>query len=500
MSTKKQVLEKELILRELESRTEPQRESLIEYTKYMFKNGKNMEFRDNWHYHLLEKKLKDVLDGKITRLMINIPPGSGKSEIISKCFPTWALGVRPQTQIMSVSYGADLAEKHSMEAREYYRSDIYRQMFPRRSPILDSQDTKSFWANKDGGYYIASGLDGAITGKRANIFLIDDPLRPGDADSDVERNKVNTWYSTTVTSRLHSPKDSAIIIIMQRTHENDLCGYLMDREEKGIGEEWDKVVLPSEKEYATEYQELYELDSLQPHPYDMEALGLLKKAHGPEHYATQYLQDPSSKTSREFHEEYFRHFKNAPEKGRIFMAVDPAFSQKKSADNTAIAVVRFVKDEVYIEEVLAGKWNPSQMEDNIVMMVRKWLPEKLGIEVVQAQATISFALKNRFRRDGINCVIEEIRPKGKKEERIRGLLPLYTRYQIFHKENMLGLEDFEHELLSFPRGRHDDMIDATEMAIHMGLLQPKINLSTGYVDIKYNDMGQPVFIEDSFIF
>ena len=499
-NNKNKQVEIELVLRQLESRTVKERESLVAFTKYMFKKGRNLEFRDNWHYHLLEKKLKDCMDGKINRLMINIPPGSGKSEMIAKCFPTWVLGHKPQTQIISVSYGSDLAEKHSMEAREYYRSDIYRHMFPRRSPIKGDQDTKQFWANDDGGYYMATGLSGAITGKRANIFVIDDPLRPDDAGSEVKRKEVNNWYSNTVVSRLHNPKKDCIIIIMQRTHEDDLCGYLMDREDKGLGEKWERLILPSEKDAAKMYQDMYELDSLQDEPYDMEALQAIKKAYGPENYATQYLQDPSNELSREFHREYFRYFDTAPENGRVFMAVDPAFSLKKSADNSAIAIIRIVKDEIYVEEILMGKWNPSTFEDNMLMMIRKWKPEKVGIEAVQAQANIAFSLTNRARREGVNCTIEELRPKGTKEERIRGLLPLYNRYQIFHKKNMFRLEDFEHELVTFPRGRRDDAIDALTMAVSMGLLMPNMKLNAGNVNIQYDDFGSPVLIEDGYMF
>jgi len=183
-SLKAQAL-KELAIRELEGRTITQRESLVEAIKYLFEKELNKPFDDNWHYWVIEEKLKQVLEGKITRLIINIPPGSGKTELITKCFPVWALGNKPDLHIIATGYSTQLTQTFGTQARDYYTSDTFLEVFPRRPKLRDDQNAKGLWVNEMGGRYLATGAGGSITGNRANIFLIDDPIKPDEAQSDV---------------------------------------------------------------------------------------------------------------------------------------------------------------------------------------------------------------------------------------------------------------------------------------------------------------------------
>ena len=229
----KKAIREELIKRELEQRHKDEQEDLVEFIKYFFKEEKGVEFDDNWHYQRIAKKLNEVLEGKCTRLIINIPPGSGKTELVTKCFPVWAMGKNPRLDICATGYSTQLTQTYSSEARDYYISDTFKAVFPRRPLLRGDQNTKEWWANEDGGSYFATGTGGSITGRRFNIIIIDDPIKPDEADSDVKRVGINNWFQNTIISRLYNPLKDAVILVMQRTHEDDLCGNQLARMEEG---------------------------------------------------------------------------------------------------------------------------------------------------------------------------------------------------------------------------------------------------------------------------
>ena len=413
---------RELALRELVNRAEPQRNDLIEYIKHIFKVEKRKEFKENWHTKLIADKLTQVLEGKITRLIINIPPRSGKTETITKAFPVWAMGKYPTKQIIATGYSTSLTQTYSNEARDYYQSKANLQIFPRNTKLRDDQNTKEWWMNEAGGSYYATGAGGSITGRGADIIIIDDPIKPDAADvSDVQRVGINNWFDNTIKSRLNEPTKGAIIIIMQRTHENDLCGYIKAKEEEGLEDKWDVLSIPAIAEEDDDYRK--EGESIQEDRLPIEFLESYRKSN-PVIFSCQYQQNPIAKESQEFHEEWFRYYDLIPMNGRIFTVVDPAFSKKTRADYTAIITVKFIDDKIYILEVTHGKYDPAELEDKIVYHVRKWQPEKVGVEAFAAQKVIGFSLRNRLKKEGLWTTVEDITQTGSKEAKIRRLIPL----------------------------------------------------------------------------
>jgi predicted phage terminase large subunit-like protein len=487
MTTKKQAL-KELATRELIKRHSAEREDLVAFIKHFFKSEKHQEFQENWHHHLIADKLHKVLTGEITRLMINIPPGHMKTELVTKCFPVWALGKKPETQIIATGYSTNLTQTYSNEARDYYNSETFQSVFPRRPELRDDQNTKEWWTNSNNGFYYATGAGGSITGRRCNIFIIDDPLKPDEAESDVKRIGVNNWYENTVLSRLYSPLTDAVIIIMQRTHEDDLCGHLLAKMEEGTGEDWDVLCLPAEAEKEDEYRK--EGEALHIDRYPIEALHALKKSLGPVNYSCQYQQNPIAKESQEFHEEWFKYYKDAPVHGRTFTVIDPAFSKKQTADYTAIVTAKFFEDKMYILEISHGRYNPAELEDMVLYHVNKWSPEKVGVEAVAAQSMIGFSLRNRFRKERIRSSVEDLTQRGAKEMKIRRLIPLYRNGLIYHKAEYC--EALEQQAVKFPRGAHDDVIDATQMLYDMYEMQPNVRPLYANPVIKFSKSGRPI--------
>lgn len=479
----------ELATRELEKRFKPQSEDLLEFIKYFFQEEKGKEFKVNWHHKLIAEKLKEVVEGKCTRLIINIPPRSGKTELITKCFPVWLLGNHPEKKIIATGYSTSLTQTFSNEARDYYTSTTYRNVFPRRSELREDQNTKEWWVNQRGGSYFATGTGGSITGRGADIFVIDDPIKPDKADtSDIERVGINNWYENTVLSRLDEPTKGAIIIIMQRTHENDLCGHLIAKMEEGTGQKFEVLSIPAIAEVDDDYRK--EGESIQEDRLPIEFLEDYKRSN-PVIFSTQYQQNPIAKESQEFHEEWFRFYENAPLNGRIFTAVDPAFSKRSSADYTAIITAKFHEDYMYLLEVTHGRFDPGELEDKIVYHARKWSPEKIGVEAFAAQKVVGFSLRNRLRKEMIPCDVEDITQTGSKEAKIRRLIPLYRNGQIYHTRDM---GEVEQQLIKFPRARHDDIIDTVQMLYDMYSLQPNVKTMYQVPEIKYDSMGRPLII------
>lgn len=155
--------------------------------------------------------------------MINVPPRSLKTQIVSIAFPARCMGKDASTQFMGISYSAGLAEDNSRDCRNMYVSDSYRKCFPRAAAIQRNQDTKKYRKTEAGGHYYAAGSTGTITGKGCDIMIIDDPMKPDDAMSETVRPSINNNFHDTLKSRLNSKKDGAIVIIMQRLHDDDLC-------------------------------------------------------------------------------------------------------------------------------------------------------------------------------------------------------------------------------------------------------------------------------------
>src|SRR5467141_556708 len=188
-------------------------------------------FLPNWHIEVIAAKLAAVRAGRIRRLIINLPPRHLKSLLASIAFPAWCLGHDPSAQILCVSYAQDLADKLARDCRSIMMSPWYRQIFPTRL-APHRQAVQEFITTRQ-GYRLATSTGGVLTGRGADLILIDDPLKPEEALSEARRNATNDWYANTLYSRLNDKRHGAVVIIMQRLHEDDLVGHVLGQEPWG---------------------------------------------------------------------------------------------------------------------------------------------------------------------------------------------------------------------------------------------------------------------------
>src|SRR6516164_1360933 len=253
------------------------------------------ELAMNWHLEVIAAKLAAVREGKIRRLIINLPPRHLKSLMASTAFPAWCLGRDPTAQILCVSYAQDLADKLARDCRGIMMSPWYRQLFPTRL-APHRQAVQEFITTRQ-GYRLSTSTGGVVTGRGADIIIIDDPLKPDEALSQAQREAANEWYDHTLYSRLNDKLSGAIVIIMQRLHEDDLAGHVMAQED------WDVVRLPALAE-ADEQHRVETVfgcqvfgrkagEALHPKREPQEMLGQLRRTLGEYNFAGQYQQAPS---------------------------------------------------------------------------------------------------------------------------------------------------------------------------------------------------------------
>src|SRR4051794_35829581 len=178
-------------------------------------NGRSA-FLPNWHIELICQKLQACFEGRIKRLIINVPPRSLKSLAASIALPAWWLGHKPTAQIIALTYGQDLSDKLARDSRAVMTAPWYRSLFATRLAHRAVQE----FATTKGGFRLATSVGGVLTGRGADLIIIDDPLKPDEAVSDSRRESVNDWFDNSLYSRLNDKRSGCIILIMQRLHED----------------------------------------------------------------------------------------------------------------------------------------------------------------------------------------------------------------------------------------------------------------------------------------
>lgn len=301
-----------------------------------------------------------------------------------------------------------------------------------------------------------------------NCIIIDDPHKDrAEAESETVRESVWEYYRSTLYSRLEGY--GAVIIIMQRWHTDDLVGKVKEESEKlkaagGAYDEWEIINFPAvaeEDEYFRGQLIRKQGEALWPSKFPLDVLENIKQTSGIYNWVSQYMQDPIATEAQEFKEFYFKYFEEQElthKRLRYYTLVDPAISQKTNADNTVVVTIAKEVDgpNIYRVREDAGHFTPEQTLQLIFAHQADYRSE-VAIEVVQYQMALKYSVIEEQRKRQLYFTVHEIRSSTNKESRIRGLLPLYSAGVIYHRK---GDVEYERELLSFPRGKRDDRIDA----------------------------------------
>jgi hypothetical protein len=314
----------------------------------------------NWHLELLATKLESVRAGCCKRLIINLPPRHLKSHITSTAFPAWLLGHEPAKRILLVTYGQDLSDNFARSCRSLMQSAFYQSLFTTR--LSEGREALSDYETDQGGYRLSTSVGGALTGRGADIIIVDDPLKADDAQSDVRRGAVNAWFDNTLRSRLNSLETGAVIIVMQRLHADDLVAHVQEREA------WDVLSFPALAEHDEHYEILTPYgrkrlgrragEALHPAHLSAEQLEQQRRVMTDYNFAAQYQQDPQPPSGvivkRDWLKFYTSHDK--PQTfDQIIQSWDTANKDTELANFSVCATWGRVGQRMYLLDVLRKK-------------------------------------------------------------------------------------------------------------------------------------------------
>jgi hypothetical protein len=425
----------------------------------------NPKYTLGWHHKDIVSKLEAVERGEIKRLILMMPPRHGKSQLASINFPAWYLGRNPDKEIIISSYNSDLAQDFGGKTRELVADPVYNKIFD--LTLKADEKSKSKWRVSGGGTYTAVGIGGAITGRGANVFIIDDPLKNREeANSLLIRDKQWEWYTSTAYTRLE--KGASIILILTRWHYDDLAGRLIEKMEKEEGEKWEIVKYPAIAIEDEQHRKIGE--PLWKDKYDLRDMDRIKDTVGIMDWAALYQQEPIISETQEFKQEYFRYFDESDIKDErldINILIDPAISKKDTACNTGVIDVGKIRGKPYwyIMDDSSAKLDPHKLTSLLFQKIQFYEREypmanvRVWVETIAFQEALVYFFKEEMKRREIYFHVNELKSRQDKEGRIRGLMPLYKSGVIYHRHYMKG-GGLELELLQFPFGRLMDRVDA----------------------------------------
>jgi predicted phage terminase large subunit-like protein len=418
----------------------------------------------SWHIEAMAYILEQVRLGKINRVIINVPPRSLKSIISSVAFPAYVLGHDPTKHIVAISYGSDLAIKHANDFRAIMNAPWYQRLFP-MTRISRTKNTEFECLTTRNGYRLATSIDGTLTGRGADIVIVDDPLKPIDALSDSKRERVNDWFPNTLLSRLDDKQNGAIIVVMQRLHMDDLVGRLL----RNSLDEWTVLNLPAiaaQEEVIQISAKRYHLrhigDVLHPEREPMSVLESIRSQLGSDTFSAQYLQAPCPPGGAMIKRHWVRRYDQLPPRSSssmVWQSWDTA--SKAGAENDWSVCTTWLRHEnkYYLMDVLRDRFDYPNLKARAISYARAYNPEKILIE----DTGVGPALISELQKLGLSAIA--IKPEHDKLTRMSIQSGKFESGQVFFPIQAPWLTELEAELFAFPNIRYDDQVDSISQAL-----------------------------------
>ena len=463
----KNLLEKELAVRQ-------SRQNLVPYMKLMMPDITDPDdvtksrFVGGWHHDKLCKKLELLEKGVIRRLIVTMPPRHSKSETCTRGFPSWYVGKRPQSQVLIAGYSETFAQQEfGREIRSTMGSQRYAEVFP-ACQMDKGGKSAGFIMTTVGGKMTMTGVGGGMTGKGADLLVIDDPIKNAEqADSEVERNNIWNWYMTTARTRLQP--GGRILIVMTRWHEDDLIGRILDTETNSQAaiDKWEVLHLPALRDPETGMASSNAETSmaLWPNWQPKEELLAIREDVTPRVWSALYQGQPTPEDGEYFTaqmiKEYYPYQLPPKEELRIYMAMDLAVSYEAKRDASCILTVGVdSEDNIWILDAVWERKAADDIVEAAIGAMRDHNPLIVWGEKGQISKSIGPFLRKRMQELGIYAYIEEETPTVDKQVRSRSIRARMSMGKVFFPKNAHWFSAAKTEMLKFPNGRHDDFVDA----------------------------------------
>jgi predicted phage terminase large subunit-like protein len=438
--------------------------AFIQHSFYLLNPG--TEYLHSGYIDVMAAGLEDCRQGRCKRLIINVPPRSLKSHCATVCSPAYLLGHDPSTQIICASYAQELADKHALDCRNLMMSSRYREVFPAtrltssRPAVHDFQTTRK-------GTRLATSVGGVLTGRGADFIIIDDPTKPEEALSDVQRRNANEWFDHTLSSRLNSQADGCIIIIMQRLHEDDLVGHVMEQggwrllSFPAIAEEEERHEI--ETPYGTCVYTRKEGEALHPERESLEVLAHIRERMGEYHFFAQYQQSPAPRGGGMVRREWLQIYttESLP-KGfeLIFQSWDSANKATELSSYSVCTTWGLKNKKLYLLDVLRRRMDYPELKRQVREQAALYQARVILIED-KASGT---QLIQELSQEGVHG-ITRYAPKMDKVMRLHSVTSTMENGLMYVPEKAPWLEVYLHELVTFPKAKFDDQADSTSQAL-----------------------------------
>ena len=425
--------------------------NFLSFVKYVWP-----DFIEGSHHKVINEKFNQLAEGKIKRLIINMPPRHTKSEFASFLLPAWMIGKNPKIKIIQATHTADLAVDFGRKTKNLVDQEDYKQLFDTR--LMEDSQAAGKWKTEQGGEYFAAGVGGAITGRGADLLIIDDPHKEQDIKKDSRSfDKAWNWYTSGPRQRLQP--DGKIVCVMTRWSTKDLTGQMIRAQGQEGSDEWEVVrlpaIMPNDKPTWPEYWKLEELEKT--------------KASIPVgNWNAQYQQEPTAEEGALIKRDWWRNWeeKDPPKIKYKIQSYDTAFLKSNTADYSAITTWGVFEteddgDNIILLSAFKDRYEFPELRRVAHEEYLWWRPDMVLIE---AKAS-GIPLTSELRSMGIPVVNFTPSKGNDKHVRVNSVSPLFEAGKIWAPLHEHFAQEVVEECASFPNGDYDDYVDSTTQAL-----------------------------------
>ena len=427
------------------------REDFLTFVKRMWP-----QFIEGKHHKEVAKKFNDIANGKTKRIIINMAPRHTKSEFASYLLPAWMVGRNPKLKIIQSTNTTELSVRFGRKAKALMDSPEYKEIFQTR--LKEDSQAAGKWETQQGGEYYAAGVGSAITGRGADLLIIDDPHTEQDAMNAQALDRTYEWYTSGPRQRLQP--GGTIVIVMTRWSEKDLAGRLISSQKEVKADQWEVIefpaILPSGKPLWPEYWNIKDLEGVKA------SIPLSK-------WNAQYMQNPTSEEGSLIKREWWQPWEKEelPALQHVIQSYDTAFMKKSSADYSAITtwgVFRPDEDSgphLILVDSVKGRYEFPELRRIALEQYGYWNPETVIIESKASGLPLTYEL----RKMGIPVINFSPSKGNDKHTRVNAVSPLLESGRIWAPKEMEFAQEVIEECAAFPFGDHDDLVDSMTQAV-----------------------------------
>ena len=416
------------------------------------------EFIEGAHHRHVAKKFNDLATGKINRLIINMPPRHTKSEFASYLLPAWMVGRNPKLKIIQATHTGELAIRFGRKAKNLIDSEEYAKIFKTR--LQEDSQAAGRWETAQGGEYFAAGVGGAITGRGADLLIIDDPHSEQDAMPPTAMENAYEWYTSGPRQRLQP--GAKIILVMTRWSKKDLTGILLKNQSEVKADQWEIVEFPAILDHGTKSEAVW------PEYWKLDELEKVKATLPVGKWNAQWMQRPTSEEGALIKREWWRKWDHdePPNLHYVIQSYDTAYLKKETADFSAITTwgVFYPNEDspanLILIDAIKGRYEFPELRRVALDQYKYWNPESVIIEAKAAGLPLTYELRQ------MDIPVQNFTPsKGNdKHVRVNTCAPLFESGMIWAPDQKFAEEVIE-ECAAFPHGDHDDLVDSTTQAV-----------------------------------